>query len=143
MIFLSRGDENVLYWPLQEILLMAVIDLPNIVMQRLRDITKQNPSMKAEDIYFEGETGLWCLITISNGDGRTVEYDFIESEQSWNRTEVAVEYAQAAMEQARVLVIVPDEALPDVLELVKGYGADGVRVTDYRAMELVPFPLTY
>jgi hypothetical protein len=124
-------------------MLMAIIDLPNIVRQRLSDINKRNHSMRAEEIYFEGETGLWCLVTITADSGRTVEYDFIESEESWKRTDVAVEYAQAAMEQVKVLVIVPDQALADVLELVRDYGADGVSATDYGAMELVPLPLAY
>lgn len=122
---------------------MAVIDLQNIVRQRLMDITSLNPSLVVGETYFDGESGLWCLITISNGNGRAIEYDFIESEVSWKRTDVAVEYAQAAMEQVKVLVIVPDQVLADVLELVRDYGVEGVLVSDHSAMDLVPLPLAY
>jgi hypothetical protein len=122
---------------------MAVIDLPNIVRQRLADITRWNTSMSAEDIYFDGESGLWCLIVVRTLGGRTVEYDFVESEDSWKRTDAAIEYAEAAFMQVKVLVIVPDQTLANVLELVRDYGADGVLVSDYGAMELIPLPLTY
>jgi hypothetical protein len=124
-------------------ILMAVIDLQNIVKQRLMDIARMNPSMTAEETYFDGESGLWCLIAISGSDGRTIEYDFIESEDSWRRTDVAIEYSLAALEQVKVLVIVPDMALAGVLELVKDYGAEGIFVSDHSAMELVPLPLAY
>ncbi len=122
---------------------MAVIDLPNIVHQRLRDITIQNLSMIAEELYFDGGSGLWCLITIRRGDGIIVEYDFIESEESWKRTDAVIEYAEAAMEKVRVLVIVPDQALANVLELVGDFRSGGILVSDFSAMELIPLPLTY
>ena len=122
---------------------MAVIDLMNIVDQRLADITKLNPSMKVEEFYFEAETGLWCLITIQGNEGGTIEYEFIESEDSWKRTDVAAEYAQAALEQVKVMVIVPDQGLADVLMLVRNYDAEGVSVADYSFLGLIPLPLTY
>ena len=120
---------------------MAVIDLMSIVDQRLEDITKQNHSMTVEEYYFGGETGLWCLITIRGSEGRTLEHDFIESTDSWKRADVAADYTQSALEKVRVVVIVPDLALPDVLLLVRDYGAEGVQVTDYTAMGLLPLPL--
>jgi hypothetical protein len=124
-------------------ILMAVIDLQNIVRQRLDVLTKLNPSMSTKDVYFVGESGLWCLVSISGSNGRIIEYDFIESENSWKRTGVAEGYALAASELVRVLVIVPDQALADVLELVRDHGAEGVLVSDYSAMELLPLPLAY
>lgn len=109
--------------------------------QRLEDITKQNHSMTAEEYYFEGETGLWCLITIKGNEGRTIEYDFIEGDDSWKRTDAAVEYAQAALELIKVVVIVPDLALPELLLLVRDYRVEGMRISDYSAMGLLPLPL--
>jgi hypothetical protein len=121
----------------------VVIDLTDIVRQRLMDIVTQNPSMTADDIYFEGQTGLWCLVTVSNGNGKAIEYDFIESEDSWKRTDVAMDYFQAAMEPVNVRVIVPDRALADVVELIRDQGAEGVLVSSHSAMGLIPLPLTY
>jgi hypothetical protein len=122
---------------------MAVIDLMNIVDQRLDDITKHNPSMKAEEFYFEGEVGLWCLITIHGSEGMAIEYDFIESDRSWKRSDALSEFAQAVLEQVKVVVIVPDQAMADVLKLVRDHNAQGVQVSDYGAMGLIPLPLTY
>jgi hypothetical protein len=122
---------------------MAVIDLMSLVDQRLEDITKQNPSMSAEELYFEGDHGLWCLITIRSGQGRTIEHNFVEGEESWKRPDAVLEYNQAAMEMIKVIVIVPDTALPDVMALVRNYDGQDVVVTDYSAMGLIPLPLAY
>jgi hypothetical protein len=122
---------------------MAVIDLMNIVDQRLADITRQNPSMKVEEFYFEGETGIWCLITILGKDGNVLEHDFIESEESWKRTDVAAEYSQATLDRVKVIVIVPDQALAEVLTMVRDYDARGVSISDYSFLGLIPMPLTY
>jgi hypothetical protein len=121
---------------------MAVIDLMNIVDQRLEDILRLNPSMTADELYFQGEDGLWCLITIRGSGGRTIEYDFIESDDSWKRADSVSDYAQAALDQVKVLVIVPDQVLADVLLLVRDYDAQGVLVSDYGALDLIPLPLT-
>ena len=121
---------------------MAVIDLVNIVEQRLADIARQNHSLSTE-LYFAAEAGLWCLITIRGSGGRTIEHDFIESEESWKRPDAVTEYAQAALDQVKVMVVVPDQALPDVLLLVRNYDAEGVSVADYTFLGLMPLPLIY
>jgi len=123
--------------------LMAVIDLVNIVEQRLADISRQNPSLSLEELYFTAETGLWCLITIRGGEGRMIEHDFIESEESWKRPDAVTEYAQAALDQTKVMVVVPDQALADVLLRVRNYDAEGVSVADYTLLGLTPMPLIY
>jgi hypothetical protein len=122
---------------------MAVIDLVNIVEQRLADIARQNHSLSTEELYFAAEAGLWCLITIRGSEGRTIEHDFIESEESWKRPDAVTEYAQAALDQIKVMVVVPDQALPDVLLLVRNYDAEGVSVSDYTFLGLMPMPLIY
>ena len=115
----------------------------NIVEQRLADISEQNPSLSVEDLYFAGEAGLWCLITIRGSEGRVIEEDFIEGGESWRRTSAVNEYAQAALDQIKVMVVVPDQALADVVLLVKNYDAEGVSVADYTFLGLMPMPLTY
>ena len=122
---------------------MAVTDLKNIVDQRLEDITKQNRSMTADELYFEGETGLWCLITILGSEGRAIEQDFLESEDSWKRKSALTEYLQSTLEQVKVMGIVPDRSLADVLILIRDNGIEGVLVSDYSATGLIPMPLTY
>jgi hypothetical protein len=122
---------------------VAVIDLVNLVDQRLQDITEQNPSLKADESYFTDEAGLWCLITIIGRDARVIEYDFIESETSWKRESARIEYFQVMLEQVKVMIIVPDRSLADVLLMVRDTDAEGLLVTDYSAMGLIPMPLTY
>ena len=53
------------------------------------------------------------------------------------------EYAQATLDQIKVMVVVPDQALPDVLFLVRNYDAEGVSVADYTFLGLMPLPLSY
>jgi hypothetical protein len=72
---------------------MAVIDLVNIVNQRLNDITSQNPTLTVDEIYLRGETGLWGLITKIGIGGKTIELDIIESDISWKREQAAKGYA--------------------------------------------------
>jgi hypothetical protein len=122
---------------------MAVIDLVNIVEQRLADISEQNPSLSVEELYFVGEAGLWCLITIRGSEGRTIEEDFIEGEESWKRTSAVNEYAQASLDHIKVMVVVPDQTLAEVLLLVKNNDAEGVSVADYTLLGLMPMPLIY
>jgi hypothetical protein len=122
---------------------MAIIDLIDLVEQRLRDISKQNPSMTTKELYFSSEEGMYCLITITGSAGNAIEYNFIESENSWKRPEAMLEYNQAALDRVKVIVIVPDDAFPDVVIMVKNYDGLEVIVTDYSAMELIPMPLTY
>jgi hypothetical protein len=122
---------------------VAVIDLVNLVDQRLQDIIEQNPSISADEFYFTEETGLWCLITIIGSGGRAIEYDFIESETSWKRANARIEYFQVLLEQVKVMIIVPDQSLADVLLMVRDTDAEGLLVTDYSALGLIPLPLTY
>jgi hypothetical protein len=122
---------------------MAIVDITHLVDQRLKDIKKQNPSMGAEDFYFEEEDAIWALVTILGSGDRPIEYDFIESEESWRRESALTEYFQAALDQVKVMVVVPDMSLADMLTLVKFSGLNGILVTDYSAMGLIPLPLTY
>jgi hypothetical protein len=120
---------------------MAIIDLVGLVEQRIRDISKLNPSMTTKEFFFSSEEGLYSLITIVGSVGNPVEYNFIESETSWQRPEAVLQYNQAALDGVKVIVIVPDQALADVMILVKNYSDKAVVVTDYSAMELIAMPL--
>jgi hypothetical protein len=122
---------------------MAIVDLVGLVQQRIDDIMEQNHSMTANELYFSGENGLWSLISIQGSSGKIIEYDFIEGEESWKRTDAVLEYDQAAMENVKVVVIVPDNAIAEVLIQVRQYDGDFVKVTDYTAAGLIPLPLAY
>jgi hypothetical protein len=122
---------------------MAMIDLVGLVEQRIADISKQNPSMTATEFFFSSEEGLFGLITITGSAGNALEYNFIESETSWRRAEAVLQYNQASLEGIEVIVVVPDDALADVMILVKNYEGRDVVVTDYSAIGLTPMPLTY
>ncbi len=122
---------------------MAIIDLVNLVEQRLEDIREQNPALIVSEFYFSGETGLWSLITIQGREGDVIQYEFIESETSWKRAEAVLEYNQASLELVKVVVIVPDSVIADVLSLVRNFDGQGVLVSDYSAAGLIPRPLAY
>jgi hypothetical protein len=122
---------------------MAIVDLVGLVQQRLDDIMEQNHSMTATELYFSDEKGIWSLITIKTSSGRVIEYDFIEGEEGWKRPDAVLEYSQAAMENVKVMVIVPDLALADVMIMVRNYDGQGIIVTDYSAAGLIPLPLAY
>jgi hypothetical protein len=122
---------------------VPIIDLMNLVDQRIEDIQRENPSLKATEVYFESEEGLWALVNVQNSEGITIEYEFVESETSWKRPEAVLEYNQASLEMVKVVVIVPDEAMVDVMLQVKNYDGTDVVVKDYRELGLMPMPLAY
>lgn len=122
---------------------MAIIDLVDLVQQRISDISKQNPSMSTKELFFSSQEGMFGLITIIGAAGNVIEYDFIESETSWKRPEAVLEYNQALLEGVKVVVIAPDDVLADLTNLVKNYDGERAVVTDYRAAGLIPMPLTY
>ncbi len=135
--------ENFVISAAPKITLMAIIDLVNLVEQRLEDIREQNPILTASEFYFSGDSDLWSLITIQGRDGNVIQYEFIESETSWKRAEAVLEYNQASLEMVKVVVIVPDSVVADVLSLVRTFDGQGVLVSDYSAAGLIPRPLAY
>jgi hypothetical protein len=95
--------------------------------------------VRTEDTYFQWEEGAWCLITIRDeGSGEGLEYDFIETEESWKRPDAVLEYNEAAYEQVEVVVIVPDHSFDEVVALVTRAGYLGIIISDYSAMALSP-----
>lgn len=118
---------------------MAVVDLMDIVAQRKAHIEENCCDVRAEEIYFSGESWIWCLLTIrDDASGEALEYDFIETEDSWKRPDAVLEYNEAAYEQVEVVVIVPDSSFEETVELVTRAGYLGIFISDYSAMALAP-----
>lgn len=121
---------------------MAVVDIMDIVDQRVAQIEEDDPELDIEDTYFVGEMGLWCLLTISDEEiGEIVEFEFVESAESWKRPDAVLEYNEAVNDDTEVLVIVPDESFMEASELLARAANPGISISDYQAMELVPQPL--
>jgi hypothetical protein len=118
---------------------MAAIDIMDIVDQRKAQIEEDYIDVRTEDTYFTGEMGAWCLLTIHDENtGEALEYDFIETGESWRRPDAILEYNEAAYEQVEVVVIVPDNSFDEVVVLVARAGYLGIIISDYSAMALSP-----
>lgn len=121
---------------------MPAVDLIDLVEQRMAQIAEDDPDSEAEATYFVGETGPWGFITVRDEEvGEVIGFEFVETGESWRRSDALAEYNEAASEEVEVVVIVPDEDLVEVAELVHEVGEPNVQVSDYAAMELVPMPL--
>ncbi len=118
---------------------MAVVDIKDIVDQRKAQIEKDYVDARTEENYFSGEGGIWCLLTIQdNVSGEALEYDFIETAESWKRPDAILEYNEAVYEGVEVVVIVPDSSFEEAVALVTRAGYLGIVISDYSAMALSP-----
>jgi hypothetical protein len=118
---------------------MAVVDLKDIVDQRITQIKHDYADVWTEESYFSGKSGVWCLLTIlAKGSREVLEYEFIESADSWRRPDAVLEYNEAADEHVDAVVIVPDNSFEEVVELVTRAGNPEIIISDYSAMELLP-----
>lgn len=118
---------------------MAVVDLKDIVDQRIVQIEEDYADVRTEETYFFGESGVWCLLVLlDKSSGKILEYEFIETAESWRRPDAVLEYNEAAYERVDVVIVVPDQSLEEVAELVTRAGNPEIIISDYSAMELVP-----
>jgi hypothetical protein len=118
---------------------MAVVDLEDIVEQRNAQIEEDYADVRTDETYFFGESGVWCLLVLlGKGSGEVLEYEFIETAESWRRPDAVLEYNEAAYERVDVVIVVPDQSLEEVAELVTRAGNPEIIISDYSAMELVP-----
>lgn len=120
---------------------MTAVDLMDLVDQRLEDMSDDDESIVAEERYFMSEFGPWGFIVVMDDEGEIIGFEFIESEESWRRPEAMLEYNAAADAEVEVLVIVPDEAFADVVEMIYRSGDPIITISDYSAMELITRPL--
>jgi hypothetical protein len=118
---------------------MAVVDIVDIVDQRLAQIEEDDADISAEETYFSGESGVWCLITLWDDEvDELLGFEFIETAESWKRLDAVLEYNEAASEEVDVVVIVPDESFVELAELLNRAGDPRITISDYSAMELQP-----
>jgi hypothetical protein len=126
------------YRPLPEST-MAVVDLIDLVDQRLAQLAKDDEDLHAEETYLVGDTGIWCFLSLYDDDSdELVGFEFIETEESWRRPDAVLQYNAAVTAGLSVLVVVPDRSLVEVSELLARAGDSSIEISDYSAMELVP-----
>jgi hypothetical protein len=131
-----------LLYPAFPVPIMATVDLIDLIDQRLADIEEDDPEVVAEETYFIGETGPFCLITVYDEETEEViEFEFIETEESWKRPDAVLEYNEAAVEEIEVIVVVPDRSFVQVAELIGRFANPEIAVSDYSAMNLIATPL--
>jgi hypothetical protein len=118
---------------------MAVVDVMDIVDQRMAQIGEDDPDIRVEETYFTDDTGVWSLLTLyDEALDELLGFEFIETAESWRRPEAVLQYNEAAAEGFTVLVIVPDESFVDMSELLARAGDSSITVSDFSAMELAP-----
>jgi hypothetical protein len=118
---------------------MAVVDLIDLVDQRLAQLAEDNEDLRAEETYLVGDTGIWCFLSLYDDDSEElVGFEFIETEESWRRPDAVLQYNAAVTAGLSVLVVVPDRSLVEVSEVLARVGDSSIEISDYSAMELVP-----
>jgi hypothetical protein len=121
---------------------MAVVDIVDIVDQRMAQIEEDDPDIRAEETYFTDDTGVWSLLTLYDDElEELLGFEFIETKESWRRPEAVLQYNEAAMEGFTVLVVVPDESFVEMSELLARAGDSSITISDYSAMDLIPLVL--
>lgn len=118
---------------------MAVVDLVDLVDQRLAQLAEDNEEIRAEETYLVGDTGVWCLLALyDDASDDLIGFEFIETSESWKRPDAVLQYNEAVTEGFNVLVIVPDESFLEMSELLARGGDTNINISDYSAMELIP-----
>ncbi len=118
---------------------MAVVDLVDLIDQRLAQILEDEEGVRAVETYVVGDTGVWCLLALYDEDADELfGFEFVETAESWRRPDAVLQYNEAVVEGYEVLVIVPDGAFVEMRELLARAGDMSMKISDYGAMELVP-----
>ncbi len=118
---------------------MPTVDIMDLADQRLLQIRAEDPEAIVRDTYFEGESGVWCLITVESEID--LRYEFLESAESWRRPDAITNYNDAVIFAPEIYVIVPESVFTEVLDMVFRRGNPGILVTDYLALGIQPTPL--
>lgn len=118
---------------------MAVVDLVDLVDQRLAQLAEDDEDIRGEETYLVGDTGVWCLLALfEDTTDELIGFEFIETAESWKRPDAVLQYNETVTEGFNVLVIVPDESFVEMSELLARAGDTSINISDYSAMELVP-----
>jgi hypothetical protein len=118
---------------------MAVVDLIDLVDQRLAQLAEDDEDIRAEETYIVGDTGTWCLLALYEEDSdEPFGFEFIETAESWKRPDAVLQYNEAVTEGYATLVIVPDRSFVEMSELLARAGDTSINISDYSAMELIP-----
>ncbi len=121
----------------------TVVDVENLVLQRVNRLKSDNPKIRVKDEIFPGVSGEWGLISVLGDDDRPESQEFIESETSWLRSEASSEYNRAAKGGHAVSIIVPDNVLNDIISEVERQGEGEITVCSYSSLGLFPRPMAY
>jgi hypothetical protein len=105
---------------------MAVVDL---IDQRLVQLPEHEESIRAEETYLVGDTGVWSLLAFyDDASDQLIGFEFIATAESWKRPDAFLQYNEAATGGFDVLVVVPDELFVEMSELLARAGDTSINV---------------
>ncbi len=137
----AASRRTISYNPASKPIVMAAVDLTDLVDQRMEDMKEDDEGLSAEATFFMSESGPWGFIVVRDEMDELIGFEFVETEGSWRRPEAMLEYNAAADAELEVLVVVPDEAFAEVVGMVYRSGDPSITISDYSAMELITRPL--
>lgn len=119
------------------------------VEERVREIRTADPSISLDSLVTDSEYGTWGVIIYTDYDFESMGFDFIESEESWQRPEAIDQYNGFSSEGYCVIIYVPSTAMNDLITMLKRKGGrpnlrlakiddpSGHQITLQKAMEIV------
>jgi hypothetical protein len=98
------------------------VDIRAQVEERIRDIRKANPSMSLDYLVTDSEHGTWGAIIYIDYNFETMGFEFIESEESWQRPEAIDQYNGFSSEGYCVVIYAPSNAMDALIKMLKQKG---------------------
>lgn len=89
------------------------------VEERIHEIRKANPSVSLDYLVTDSEYGKWGVIIYFDYNFDTMAFDFIESEESWQRPEAIDQYNSFSSEGYCVVIYAPNNAMDDLIKMLR------------------------
>jgi hypothetical protein len=92
------------------------------VEEKVSEIRKADPSISLDSLVTDGEYGTWGVIIYTDYTFESMGFDFIESEESWQRPEAIDQYNGFSSEGYCVVIHAPSSAMNDLVKMLKRKG---------------------
>ncbi len=113
------------------------MDVEEVTLQRIEMIQTENPDLSTKYDLEEDDRDEWCVITILDDNDRIMGYEFVETSESWKRTDALDQYNEMAKEGHRVAVVVPDKVFEKVADMLDDDGDPNVELFSYADLGVV------
>lgn len=115
---------------------MPMNDIEDLMEQRIKGMEENDQELVAEyEVMGDGD---WGLITVFDMNGLPIEFDFVESETSWQRLDAIDNYNELADEGYQVTIIVPDDSFLAVSRMVQMFGNPDISLVSQEDLEIAP-----